>query len=76
MPAPVRPNFSSQTTPEVLPAPHQISEAEGRQFQSVMDEALRDCNERNEKGRPCNRVAEAFVQSLQEFDSLYREFAK
>jgi len=76
MTAPARQKFSSQATPEVLATLHKIAESEGRQFQSVLDEALRDYVERKEKGRPRRHVAEAFAQSLQEFDSLYRELAK
>ena len=72
----VREKFSSQATPEVLAALRHIAEVEGRQFQAVLDEALREYIERKEKGRPRRHVLEAFAQSLEEFDSLYRELAK
>ena len=72
----VREKFSSQAAPEVLSALRQIAEAEGRQFQVVLDEALREYIERKDKGRPRRHVLEAFAQSLGEFDSLYRELAK
>ena len=38
----VREKFSSQAAPDVLLALRQIAENQGRQFQSVLDEALRD----------------------------------
>ena len=38
----VREKFSSQAAPEVLAALRQIAESQGRQFQAVLDEALRD----------------------------------
>jgi hypothetical protein len=38
----VREKFSSQAAPEVLAALRQIAEAQGRQFQAVLDEALRE----------------------------------
>ena len=38
----VREKFSSQAAPEVLAALRQIAENQGRQFQAVLDEALRD----------------------------------
>lgn len=72
----IREKFSSQAAPEVLAALRQIAESEGRQFQAILDEALREYIERKEKGRPRSHVMEAFAQSVSEFDSLYRELAK
>jgi hypothetical protein len=72
----VREKFSSQATPEVLSMLRQIAESEGRQFQAVLDEALREYIERKQKGRPRRHVVEAFAQSVDEFDDLYRELAK
>jgi hypothetical protein len=72
----VREKFSSQAAPDVLSALRQIAESDGRQFQAVLDEALRDYIERKAKGRPRRHVVDAFTQSVTEFDSLYRELAK
>ena len=74
--APVREKFSSQAAPEVLAALRQIAEAEGRQFQSILDEALRDYIDRRQRERPRRHVMSAFAASLDEFDALYRELAK
>lgn len=71
-----REKFSSQAAPEVLAALRQIAEAQGRQFQAVLDEALRDYIDRQQKEHPRRHVLEAFASSLDEFDSLYRELAK
>jgi len=71
-----REKFSSQATPEVLAALRQIAESQGRQFQAVLDEALRDYIDRQQKERPRRHVMTAFAASLDEFDSLYRELAK
>lgn len=76
MSAQTREKFSSQASPEVLAALRQIAESEGRQFQVVLDEALRDYIERKAQGRPRRHVMEAFADSLGEFDRLYRELAK
>lgn len=76
MPTPVRQKFSSQAEPEVLSSLRAIAEQEGRQFQSVLDEALREYIERKEKGRPRRHVLAALASSLDEFDALYRELAK
>jgi protein-disulfide isomerase-like protein with CxxC motif len=76
MTAGIREKFSSQAAPEVLAALRQIAESQGRQFQAVLDEALRDYIDRQQKERPRRHVMTAFASSLDEFDSLYRELAK
>lgn len=68
--------FSSQTTPEVLAALRQIAEAEGRQLQVVLDEAMREYIDRRQKELPRKHVMTSFAVSLGEFDRLYRELAK
>ena len=54
----------------------QIAESQGRQFQAVLDEALRDYIERQQKDLPRRQVMVSLASSLDEFDSLYRELAK
>lgn len=76
MTTPVREKFSSEASPAVLAALRQIAESEGRQFHSVLDEALRDYIDRQQKERPRRHVVASFASSLDEFDSLYRELAK
>ena len=71
-----REKFSSQAAPEVLAALREIAETEGRQFQAVLDEALRDYIDRHQKERPRRHAMTAFASSLEEFDELYRELAK
>ena len=71
-----REKFSSQAAPEVLAGLRQIADAQGRQFQSVLDEALRDYIVRHQKERPRRHVMASFASSLDEFDTLYRELAK
>jgi predicted transcriptional regulator len=72
----VREKFSSQAAPEVLAALRQLAEAQGRQFQTVLDEAMRDYLNRHKTERPRKHVMASFASSLEEFDSLYRELAK
>ena len=43
---------------------------------SVLDEAMRDYIDRQQKERPQRHVTATFASSLEEFDSLYRELAK
>ena len=72
----VREKFSSQDAPEVLVAVSQIAKSQGRQFQAVLDKALRDYIDRQQKERPRRHVMASFASSLDEFESLYRELAK
>jgi len=71
-----REKFSSQASPDVLMALREIAEVQGRQFQAVLDEALRDYIDRQQKTRPRRHVMESFASSIDEFDHLYRELAK
>ncbi len=48
----LRQKFSSQASPQVLAELRKIAATEGRQFQSVLDEALREYIARKETGRP------------------------
>ena len=76
MSAPVREKFSSQAAPEVLAALRQLAETQGRQFQAVLDDALREYIDRQQTTRPRRHVLSAFASSVDEFDDLYRELAK
>jgi predicted transcriptional regulator len=71
-----REKFSSQAAPEVLIALRNIAENQGRQFQAVLDDALRDYIDRQQKESPRRHVMAAFASSMDEFDHLYRELAK
>ncbi len=72
----VREKFSSQAPPDVLAALRQLAESQGRQFQAVLDEAMRDYLDRHQADKPRRHVMASFAASLEEFDSLYRELAK
>jgi predicted transcriptional regulator len=76
MNTPVREKFSSQASPEVLASLRQIAESQGRQFQAVLDEAMREYIDRQQRERPRRHAMAAFASSLDEFDALYRELAK
>jgi hypothetical protein len=53
-----------------------IAESQGRHFQAVLDEALRDYIDRHQSDRPRRHVVASFASSLDEFDSLYRQLVK
>jgi predicted transcriptional regulator len=68
--------FSSQAEPEVLEGLQEIAAREGRQFQAVLGDAMRDYLARKRQQAPRRKVLEAFEESLKERDELYRSLAK
>lgn len=68
--------FSSQAEPEILEGLREIAAREGRQFQAILGEALRDYLSRKRQQAPRRNLLEAFHQGLQERDELYRSLAK
>lgn len=68
--------FATQADPKVLEEVRAIAANEGKQLQSVIDEALRDFVEKRKRGRPRPEMLTAFGESLAEYDALYRDLAK
>ena len=68
--------FSSQADPEVLEGLHKIASQEGRQFQAVLGDAMREYLAHKRQQSPRRNVLEAFQDSLRERDELYRSLAK
>ncbi len=68
--------FSSQADPAVLEELQKIATREGRQFQAVLGDAMRDYLAQKLQQAPRRNVLEAFQESLKERDELYRKLAK
>jgi hypothetical protein len=68
--------FSSQAEPEVLEGLQEVAAREGRQFQAVLGDAMREYLARKRQQAPRRKVLEAFQESLKERDELYRSLAK
>lgn len=68
--------FASQANPQILDELKNIARKEGRQFQSVIDEALRDYIEKKQTGKARRHVIAAYEESLSKFGKLYTELAK
>jgi hypothetical protein len=68
--------FSSQAEPEVLAGLQEIAAREGRQFQAVLGDAMREYLLRKRQQLPRRNVLEAFQESVKERDELYRSLAK
>jgi hypothetical protein len=75
MPSPLA-KFATQADPKVLKEVREIAAREGKQLQSVVDEALRDFIEKRKRGKPRPEVLTALGETLAEYDALYRELAK
>lgn len=71
-----REKFSSQADEELLAAVRNLAQSEGRQFQSILEEALTEYLERHQNARPRTHVMEAFGLSMDEFDDLYQKLAQ
>lgn len=68
--------FSSQAEPEILESLQEIAAREGRQFQAVLGDAMREYVSRKRQQVPRRNVLEALDASLKERDELYRSLAK
>ena len=73
---PNKEKFASQADSDVLAKLRAIAATEGRQFQAVLDEALRDYIEKKRTGKPRAHVLTALGDSIGDFDELYRRLAK
>jgi hypothetical protein len=68
--------FSSQAEPDVLDGLQEIAAREGRQLQAVLGDAMREYLAHKRQQAPRRNVLEAFQESLEERDELYRSLAK
>jgi hypothetical protein len=73
---PKKVKFATQAAPAVLEALRRMAGEEGRQLQSLIDEALRDYIERKQGLTPRKHVMMALQDSMIRYDSLYRELAR
>ena len=67
---------SSQADPEILKAVKGLAKDEGKQFQSLVNEAFLDLLEKRKQTKPRRFVMEQFQDSLSDFDSLYNRLAQ
>jgi len=72
----LREKFSSQLDAQLLASVRNYAQVNGRQLQSVLEEALSEYLERHLKDRPRAHVMEALGISMDEFDVLYQDLAK
>jgi hypothetical protein len=72
----VREKFATQVNAEILSAVRSIAQAEGRQIQALVDEALADLVEKRRQARPRANVMAAYQASHERFAPLYKKLAE
>jgi hypothetical protein len=71
-----REKFATQVDTEILSALRSLAKSEGRQLQSLVDEALSDLLEKRRLGRPRAHVMAAYQASHEKFGPLYKKLAE
>jgi hypothetical protein len=68
--------FATQVAPELLDAVKGIAKEEGRQVQSLIDEALADLVEKRRLAKPRRHVLAAYRASIEPYGKLYKKLAE
>jgi hypothetical protein len=71
-----RRKFASQADPDLLDAVRDVAAEEGRQFQVVLEEAMREWLERKRGDRPRPEVMAHLAGSIAAHRELYRRLAE
>jgi hypothetical protein len=71
-----REKFATQVNSEVLSTIRALAEREGRQLQSLMDEALTDLVEKHNNSKPRPHVMGAYFASHERYGALYKKLAE
>ncbi len=71
-----REKFATQVDSEILASVRQLAQAEGRQLQALVDEALADLIEKRRQGKPRAQVLAAYQASHAKFAPLYQKLAE
>lgn len=71
-----REKFATQVNSEILSALRALAQAEGRQIQALVDEALADLIEKRKNARPRGHVMAAYLKSHDPYADLYAKLAQ
>ena len=71
-----REKFTTRGDSEILAAVRRLARSEGRQLQSLVDEALADLIEKRRGSRSCARVMAVYQASHERYAPLYRKLAE
>lgn len=72
----VREKFATQVNSEILAEVRALAQAEGRQLQVLVDEALADLIEKRRGTRPRAHVMAAYQASHDRYAKLYKKLAE
>jgi hypothetical protein len=77
MVATARQKFATQVDAELLEAIRQIAQAEGRQIQAVVEDALREHLQAKQGGIAARQhIMDAYLKSTERFAGLYKKLAE
>jgi hypothetical protein len=76
MAAKSREKFATQVDSRTLAAVRRVAEKEGRQIQSLVEEALVDLLEKRRSGAPRGHVMAAYRRSHDKYGELYKKLAR
>jgi len=71
-----RQKFATQVNSELLASLRALADAEGRQLQALVDEALADLIEKRKNGKPRAHVMGAYFASHERFGPVYEKLAE
>ena len=71
-----REKFATQVNSATLAAVRALAQSEGRQIQTLVDEALADLIEKHKNAKPRAHVMGAYLASHDRFGSLYKKLAE
>ncbi|MGH7813093.1 MAG: hypothetical protein ACRD3Y_07510 [Bryobacteraceae bacterium] len=74
--AQIREKFATQVNSKTLSSVRALSRKEGRQLQSLVDEALSDLIEKHKGAKPRSHVMAAYVSSHEKYAPLYKKLAE
>jgi hypothetical protein len=74
--SPAREKFSTQVDPKTLHSVKELARKEGRQFQSVVEEAFQDVLEKHNPAKPRPHVLAAHRASMDRYAAVYRKLAE
>jgi hypothetical protein len=73
---PNREKFATQVDSQILATVRSLAHQEGRQLQSLIDEALTDLIDKHKNARPRPHVMGAYLASHEKFGPLYKKLAE
>ncbi len=71
-----REKFATQVNSEILAAVRSLARSEGRQLQTLVDEALADLIEKRKGSRPRAHIMAVYQASHERFAPLYKKLAE